>query len=150
MKSMKIKVSFIIILISFIGLQFFPVNRDNPPVEADLVASERVKSILKKSCYDCHSNETNYPFYSYVFPISVILQNHIEEGRQELNFSNWEKLSISKKASKASDILEEIESNEMPLFSYTLFHKNAKLSPEELQILKKWTEEVEDKNEPRN
>jgi hypothetical protein len=133
----------------FLLLQFIPINRDNPPVEADINAEPIVKSILKKSCYDCHSNETKYPIYSYIFPVSVFLRHHVEEGREELNFSNWENLSTTKKISKADDIVDELEEGEMPLFSYTIFHRDAKLTKEEIQIIKKWAESLENKDESR-
>jgi len=147
MKRRRVYLSIVVLILI---LQFIPVNRDNPIVEADLIASQDVKSIFKKSCYDCHSNETKYPIYSYIFPISVVLKHHIEEGREELNFSNWENLSVSKKSSKASDILEEIENKEMPLFSYTILHRDTILSNEEIQVIRRWVEEMENQNESRN
>lgn len=143
----KIIYSFCIL---FLLLQFLPINRTNPAVEADLNAPEKVKSILKRSCYDCHSNETRYPLYSYVFPASIFLAHHIEEGREELNFSSWESLSTSKKATKAGDIIEELEKKEMPLTSYTVIHRNAILSEEEIQIIKSWAEAIKEKDEPGN
>ncbi len=131
----------------FILFQFLPINRTNPSVEADLIANEKVKSILKRSCYDCHSNETRYPLYSYTFPASIFLAHHVEEGREELNFSNWEILSESKKATKAGDIIEELEKKEMPLFSYTLVHRDAILSSEEIEIIKNWAKAIQKKYE---
>ena len=143
---MKKKIIYIVFGLFFLG-QFVPINRNNPPVEADLIASQEVKSILKRSCYDCHSNQTSYPMYSYLFPVSVLLKHHVNEGREELNFSNWEKLSATKKASKAVDIAKEIKKGEMPLFTYNLIHRDAILSTEEIAIIKKWTESMENKNE---
>ncbi|MBP9889054.1 MAG: heme-binding domain-containing protein [Leptospiraceae bacterium] len=147
---MKRKRIYLSIVALILILQFIPVNRDNPIVEADLIASQNIKTIFKKSCYDCHSNETKYPIYSYLFPVSFFLQHHIEEAREELNFSNWENLSASKKASKASDILEEIQNKEMPLFSYTILHRNAILTNEEIQEIRQWVEEMENQNESSN
>lgn len=143
---MKKKV-FYSILIILLLLQLIPINRTNPIVESDLIASEKIKSIFKKSCYDCHSNETKYPVYSYIFPVSLFLAHHIEEARDELNFSNWEALSVSKKSTKAKEIIEEIEEKEMPLLSYTLMHREAILSSEEIEEIKKWAEEIQNKNE---
>lgn len=147
---MKRKRIYLSIVALILILQFIPVNRDNPIVEADLIASQNIKTIFKKSCYDCHSNETKYPIYSYLFPVSFFLQHHIQEAREELNFSNWENLSASKKASKASDILEEIQNKEMPLFSYTILHRNAILTNEEIQEIRQWVEEMENQNESSN
>jgi|JI10StandDraft_1071094.scaffolds.fasta_scaffold09721_4 hypothetical protein len=143
---MKKKIILILSAI-FIVLQFIPINRNNPPVEADLKAPEKVKLVLKKSCYDCHSNETHYPLYSYVFPASLFLAHHVEEGREELNFSNWEALSNSKKAKKAEDIVEVLEKKEMPLISYTIIHRDAVLSNEDSELLINWAKAIQTKND---
>ena len=143
---MKKKIILILSAI-FIVLQFIPINRNNPSVEADLKAPENVKLALKKSCYDCHSNETHYPLYSYVFPASLFLAHHVEEGREELNFSNWEALSNSKKAKKAEDIVEVLEKKEMPLISYTIIHRDAVLSKEESELLINWAKAIQTKND---
>lgn len=145
---MKKKKKIIITLVAiFILLQFIPINRNNPPVEADLQAPENIKSILKKSCYDCHSNETHYPIYSYFFPVSVFLAHHVEEGREELNFSNWENLPANKKRKKLKEIKEEVEEKEMPLSSYTIIHKNAVLTAEDIKLLSDWADQLIQKNE---
>ncbi len=134
------------IAISLIGifflLQLFPVDRSTASEEAPVFASEPVLTILRKSCYDCHSDQTKWPLYSYVFPISLFLKNHIDEGKEEINFSKWEKLSPKQKATAADSIIEEIEERNMPLFSYTLLHNEAKLSDKEIQILKDWAEKI--------
>lgn len=142
------KKKIILILSSiFIVLQFIPINRNNPPVEADLKAPEKVTLVLKKSCYDCHSNETRYPLYSYIFPASLFLAHHVEEGREELNFSNWEALSNSKKTKKAEDIVEVLEKKEMPLISYTIIHRDAVLSNEDSELLINWAKAIQTKND---
>ena len=146
---MKKKIIYTICIL-FVLLQFIPINRKNPPVEAEIIAPERVKSILKRSCYDCHSNETKYPAYSYIFPVSIFLAHHVEEGREELNFSSWESLTSSKKAKKATEIVEEVEKKEMPLFSYTLLHGSAFLSEEDIGIIKSWAQTIEKGNESGN
>jgi Haem-binding domain len=143
---MKKKIIYSLCLI-FLLLQLIPISRNNPPVEADLMTTEKIKSILKRSCYDCHSNETRYPLYSYLFPASVFLSHHIEEGRDELNFSNWESLSSSKKAQKAEDIMEVLEKKEMPLISYRLIHRDAILSEEETELLINWAKVIKTNND---
>ena len=122
----------------FVILSFIPFDRTNKVSEAEIIAPEGVKFILKRSCYDCHSYETKHPFYSYVFPISILINNHISEGREELNFSEFESLTLSKQSSKFRSIVEEIEENEMPLFGYTILHRDAILSPEEKETLITW------------
>lgn len=118
--------------------QFFPVDRNNPEIGGDLRADKDVSSIFRKSCYDCHSNETKWPFYSYIFPFSVLVSNHVTEGREELNFSEWENLSDRKKEKKSKEIIEEIETGEMPPMYYSIIHRNTKLTKEEFLRLKEW------------
>ncbi|HMV43572.1 MAG TPA: heme-binding domain-containing protein [Leptospiraceae bacterium] len=142
----KIIISLVVV---FILLQLIPINRNNPKVEADIQAPESIKSILKKSCYDCHSNETKYPLYSYIFPASVFLAHHVEEGREELNFSNWETLPANKKVKKLKEIKEEIEEKEMPLSSYTIIHREALLSKEEMNQIIEWADQMIQKNESK-
>lgn len=122
----------------FIGIQFIPVTRTNPEVVSDFAGPMDVKNILKRSCYDCHSNETKWPWYSYVAPASWFVTHHVEEGRAHLNFSNW--AQISGNMYLRGEICEEIEQGEMPLESYLLLHSRAKVSEEELDTLKLWAE----------
>ena len=120
------------------GAQFWPVDRDNPPLRGEFEAPPEVLGLLKRACYDCHSNETRWPWYGYIAPFSWFLGDHIEEGRAELSFSEWSTYPAKRKQKKLEEILEELEEGEMPLFSYTLLHRDAVLSPEELAVLKAW------------
>lgn len=129
---------FLLFIIAVIGIQFIPVEKTNPPVTADLNAPMEVKTILQQSCYDCHSNETKWPWYSKVAPVSWLLSNHVTEGREHLNFSDWEKLFPSKQRKLKEEIWEEIEKDEMPLSNYTLLHPSAKLDLMKKQTIKKW------------
>ena len=137
---MKAKKILIILVLLFAALQLVPVERTNPPVKSDLKASVEVKNILKNSCYDCHSNETVWPAYSYVAPVSFFLADHVEHGRKHLNFSDWGSLDSAKQKKKLHEIVEEIEDGEMPLSSYLLLHSNAKLTEEEIKLIKDWAE----------
>jgi hypothetical protein len=139
---MKKKVS-IVILSIFLLLQLVPIDRTMQKEEAPIQADSEVVNILKRSCFDCHSNQTQWPVYSYVFPISLIIKNHIEEGKTELNFSTWESLSLKKKATIVSSILEEVEEGEMPLFGYTILHRQARLSDADFHVLKTWANKIE-------
>lgn len=140
---MKKKILIIIIIIISV-IQFIPVDKTNPPVDSQkdyfsiVNLPENVKNILKKSCFDCHSNETVYPWYSNVAPISWFLKNHINEGREHVNFSEWGNYSAEKQKNIVEDCAEEISENEMPLSTYTLLHSDAKLDKEKLQILSLW------------
>ena len=86
-----------------------------------------IQNQLKVSCYDCHSNNTSYPWYNNVQPIAWFLENHIKEGKAELNFNEWKNYSDRRKNSKLRSIIKQIENGEMPMDSYTLIHRGAKL-----------------------
>lgn len=138
----RILLVLIVLIVLLQGIQF---EKTNPSVISDFSESAEVKTILKRSCYDCHSNETKWPYYSYLFPISYLLAKHVEEGRDELNFSEWGELSVKKQKRKAGEILEEIEEGEMPPWDYKLLHPDSKISEEDLNVLKAWAEGKESK-----
>tara|TARA_R110002126_G_scaffold55819_4_gene149663 strand:+ start:2147 stop:2599 length:453 start_codon:yes stop_codon:yes gene_type:complete len=132
-----LKIILLILLVAFVGIQFIPTERnqtDIVPVTDFMLVNNvpnNIKNKLQASCYDCHSNNTKYPWYNKIQPVAWFLEEHIKDGKKELNFSEWESLSNRRKASKLRSIIKQIESGEMPLNSYTLIHKDAKLSKEE-------------------
>jgi len=97
-----------------------------------------VHQILEKSCYDCHSNHTNYPWYSYINPVGLWLNHHIEDGKREINFSDFSKWDKKKMAHKLEEVAEQVEKGDMPLKSYTLIHTDAKLNEQERNIIIHW------------
>jgi len=105
---------------------------------------KNVKTILRTSCYDCHSNYTNYPWYSNIQPARFLMESHIKEGKENLNFNEWGNYSSRKQKNKLDRIVKEIKSNEMPLSSYTLIHKNAILSNSQKQEVMNWVEKTRD------
>jgi hypothetical protein len=109
-----------------------------------------VQTILKTSCYDCHSNNTNYPWYSNLQPIRFFMDGHINEGKENLNFSEFGNYSRRKKENKLDRIIKQIKSDEMPLNSYTLIHKNAKLTDENKIVLINWMQEIKDSISVKN
>ena len=137
----RTKLILISILSLFVIIQLFPVERENPSTEVDMEigAPPEVKMILKNSCYDCHSNQTHWPFYSYIAPISWLVAHDVEDGRKDLNFSEWNKYPAEKIEKLKSEIQVEVLEDEMPLGIYTLIHPSAKLSEDQKNILKKWT-----------
>lgn len=141
-KKIKFSIAFVVLVVV---LQLVPVDRSNRESLDELKEPENVKLILKKGCYDCHSNHTNWPKYSYIFPLSVIISFHVHEGREELNFSNWESLTPKKQVRNAAKINEAISEGEMPIFGYTFTHPEAVLTKEEKEILIKWEESLEEK-----
>lgn len=134
---------FWLIIIILIGLQFYPVEKTNPPVDEklELKANAEVKAVFKRACYDCHSNQTVWPWYSNIAPASILLADHVEEGRSELNFSEWRSYSRDKKMHKMEEIWEEIEEGEMPLKGYSVVH-GIELTEEEKALIKDWSEKL--------
>lgn len=133
-----LKVFFVMILIALIGIQFIDVERTNPVVTADLKAPVAIKELFIKSCYDCHSNQTEWPWYSYVAPVSWLVANDVAEGRKHLNFSDWEKLPGRKKEELKKEIWEEVRDDKMPMTIYTYTHPEAKLDFTQKNLIKQW------------
>jgi hypothetical protein len=96
--------------------------------------------ILKVSCFDCHSNHTNYPWYAEINPVGWWLTHHVNEGKNELNFSEFATYSPKKKAKELEGISELVKKHEMPLTSYTLIHSDAKLSEQQINALVRWAD----------
>ncbi len=148
-----LKIVFIGIAVLFLMLQFYPRAPKNNTGVSDFQISTvhrvpaHVEKILKNSCYDCHSNTTNYPWYAMIQPVSWWLNDHITEGKKELNFSEFANYNLSKQYRKLDEIKEEVKENKMPLESYTIIHGGAKLSPEEKNLLATWTELLRDSME---
>lgn len=129
-----------ILALAFIGIQFVPVDRSNPPVTMELPASPEVLAVLRQSCYDCHSNSVHWPWYSYVAPVSWLVAKDVREGRHELNFSIWDQYSPRKRARKIEECIELAEKGEMPLPIYLTMHADARLTTDDLNTLRAWAE----------
>ncbi len=129
-------------------IQFFPgqkpeVSIANPnDIHKEVLISPEVSKILRNACYDCHSNETVYPWYADVAPMSWLVIHDINEGREELNFSEWIPYSLKKKNHKLEEIVEMVEEGEMPLKIYTPLHPEAKLSEEQKELLIVWAQNL--------
>ncbi len=130
---------FLLILVVVIFLsQFVPVKRDNPPVIAEINLSSEVMPILKRACYDCHSNKSVWPWYSYIAPISWVIAYDVKEGREELNFSNWMTLDQRKQTKMVKEVWKEVKEGEMPPWLYRLAHVEARLTPGDISTLQEW------------
>ncbi|MDP3352443.1 MAG: heme-binding domain-containing protein [Flavobacteriaceae bacterium] len=133
----------IILAVVMAGIQLIPVNYNQTEEisEKDIFTvytiSKEAETMLKKACYDCHSNNTNYPWYNKIQPISWFLSNHIIKGKQELNFSEFGLYSKRKQKSKLSGIENQINDGKMPLKSYKLLHKEARLNKLEKEEISK-------------
>lgn len=121
-----------------LGIQLIRPEKTNPPITQEVVAPAEVKQLLQRACYDCHSNETKWPWYSNVAPVSWLVANHVAEGRRELNFSEWDTYDDKRRAHKLEETEEMIERGEMPEALYVVGHGEAKLTDAEKKILVDW------------
>ncbi|CAH0335043.1 hypothetical protein FVB9288_00663 [Flavobacterium sp. CECT 9288] len=139
-----------IVLFIFIAIQFYQpaLNVDKGQVyTTDFTQVYKmpieVKAMLQTSCYDCHSNNTNYVWYDYVQPARTLVENHIKNAKQDLNFNEWGTYSNRKQERLLNSIKEQIETKQMPLSSYTIMHENAKLNDEQIKVLTNWLKKQE-------
>ena len=128
----------------FAMLQFIRPARTNPPVDeartiqARVLVSPEVAAILDRSCNDCHTNQTRWPWYSQIAPVSWKVAGDVNEGRDHMNLSDWAQYSQSEQESLMRHICREVKDGSMPLKSYLWIHSNAKLSPEDVKTLCDW------------
>jgi len=145
-----VKIIALVLLVCSVGIQFVPteLNQSNivPKTDFLLVINppENIRTLLQVSCYDCHSNNTDYPWYNRIQPVAWILEGHIEEGKAELNFNEWDSLSNRRKRSKLRSIIKQIESDEMPLKSYTIIHKDAEFTKAESEEIINWVTRIKE------
>lgn len=139
-----------VLLILLVGLQFIPTrsNQSSAVTSIHFVKTFKVpadvENILSVSCYNCHSNNTNYPWYSRVQPVGLFLENHISKGKEELNFSEFGDYSSRKQKSKLKSMISQVEKGEMPLKSYTFIHRDARLSKEDKKTLVNYFNSIQD------
>ena len=137
---------FLSLVIILIALQFFrpEKNQGIRSTGNDLFSlvfvDDSIKTLLETSCFDCHSNYTNYPWYGHLSPVSLFLNKHIVEGKKELNFTEWGSYTDKDKISKLVDIYDEVEGGDMPLEGYLKIHKDAAFSEHEKDLILSWAE----------
>lgn len=140
------KVTFVVVGVVFVLLQFIQPNRSNPEVDQSLTMQNELKipseinSLFVRGCNDCHSNQTKWPFYSYIAPVSWLVSYDVMEGRKHFNMSEWGKYKLSKKASKLSGIYQAISDRTMPLPKYIPLHPEANFSDSERDQLAAWAQ----------
>lgn len=138
----------VLALIALVIIQFFHPARNihAGPFPNDIsmkyAESAEVKQVLEKACNDCHSNNTVYPWYSNIQPVAWWLQNHVNEGKRELNFNEFLTYPAKKQDHKLEELMETVKEGEMPLNSYTWVHTNAKLTVEERRLLTDWAANI--------
>ena len=137
---MKKRILYIALAIALVA-QFFQPDRSALPIDPanDMLvmtaAPDDIRTLVNAACYDCHSDRSTYPWYSYVTPVNFWLQDHINEGREKMNFSRWNLSASQKHAHEAG---EEVQEGEMPLDSYTWVHGEARLDAAQRKRLVEW------------
>ncbi|MFY0602827.1 MAG: heme-binding domain-containing protein [Flavobacteriaceae bacterium] len=139
----------VFLLVVFVIMQFFGPEKN----EGDLTSidafftetnpPENVKILLKETCFDCHSNSTKYPWYNNITPVNYWLAGHIDHGKEELNFSNWNTYSVKRKEHKMEEVWEEVKKKKMPLDSYTWTHADANLTKEQIEVIVTWAKKTQ-------
>ncbi|MFE8423473.1 heme-binding domain-containing protein [Tenacibaculum sp. ZH5_bin.1] len=139
----------IVLLLLLVIVQFFQPEKNEGEITSvqyfieETKPNDAVHKILKTACFDCHSNSTRYPWYSSITPVNYWLADHVNHGKEELNFSEWATYSLKRKEHKMKEVWEEVEKGKMPLDSYTWMHADARLSKEEVQQITEWAKSVQ-------
>lgn len=150
------KKAFWILLAVFIAIQFFrPTKNTATALSTNDITTKykvpnEVKNILQTSCNDCHTNNTVYPWYTNIQPVAWYLNNHVQDGKRHLDFSEFATYKIGKQYRKLEEISHEIEDGEMPMTSYTLIHGNATLNDNQKIVIYKWVNELRDSIKANN
>lgn len=135
-----LKKTLIFTVLLLVAIQFIPVERTNPPVDTQLTlhAPKDVMGILKKACYDCHSFETKWPYYSNIAPVSFFVASHVKKGRKALNFSKYKEIGKDIKLQRLKRAVMTVNNGMMALPSYVSAHDEAKLTKDEKIVLTEW------------
>lgn len=127
-----------VLVAATVAIQFVPVERINSPVEQDVTATPEVDAILRRACYDCHSHETRWPWYSRVAPVSWLVAHDVNEGREYLNLSTWNRLDQESRGNRLEKICDKLLEGAMPPWYYLPLHPRARLSAEEEARIHAW------------
>ena len=143
-----------VLVVGLIALQFYrPARNSGEPEGPDsIVRSHKVpddvRAVLRRSCYDCHSNQTNYPWYAEIQPVRLWMDSHVNDGKRHLNFSTFAKYESKRAARKLDEMVDTLIGGSMPLKSYTWVHRNAVLSKSEVKLVTAWAEDLQDEIAP--
>ncbi len=141
--ALTLKQLILVTLVIFGGLQFVPVERTNPPVQVTSVGPQPVADLLRRACYDCHSNETVWPWYGQVAPFSWLIARDVNNARAELNFSTWNRLDLRQQEEMQAKIWKVIKSGDMPPPFYVLGNPDAQVTTDHHQVVRQWVGVVE-------
>jgi heme-binding protein len=149
MKKRKVvKMVLMVLVFALVVIQFIPIDRSVPEVDPNdeffvaIETPESIKAIMTSSCYECHSYQSEYPWYAYVAPLSLWIQGHIDEGREGMNFSVWASYDYEQRDEMLEEIVEEVEEGEMPLDSYLWLHPEARITDAQRKELIDWFERI--------
>jgi hypothetical protein len=134
------KIGILVLVAALVLSQAIRIDKTNPPMSSDVSADPAVKSMLKRACYNCHSNETVWPWYSGVAPVSWLVGSDVHEGRSNLNFSEWGAYSKDTQALKLSAVIKETQEGEMPPWYYSMIHGDSRLNQQERDLIKAWAD----------
>lgn len=147
MNRARVKTVIVALTVFLVVIQIFQPRRTNPPavpsnsLTAHVQVPEDVHSALMRACGDCHSNQTRWPWYSHIAPLSWVITDDVNEGRRHMNFEDWEALESPKQANdRLIDICEEVRKKGMPPFSYRMVHKDSRLKTQEISSLCSWSQ----------
>ena len=145
MNRKRVQILLIVLAVAVLAIQFVGPKRTNPPIDPSRELSAHVKTppevagILERSCLDCHSHQTRWPWYSKVAPVSWFVISDVNEARRHMNFSDWAKYNQQKALDRLNGICEETSEGGMPLSSYLWMHSDAKLTPQDVRTLCEWS-----------
>lgn len=133
-----VKYIFYTLAVIFVLIQLKQPDRTNPPEILDSTIPSEVKVILKEKCYDCHSNESHWPWYSYIAPVSWWVADHVHEGRSEVNYSKWDTYDEDRQEDKIEETFDEVLDGLMPIKSYLITHPDAVVTEDEIDVIDMW------------
>ena len=141
------RILLIVLLVAFVAIQFFQSEKNVEEISSNHILKkekvpDNIKAIIQNACLDCHSNQTKYLWYHKIAPVSWMVNKHVVDGKDELNLSDWGEMDIYDKIGTLEEICQEVEREKMPIKSYIIMHKKAKLSDEQVAELCAWTENL--------
>jgi hypothetical protein len=134
-----VRIGVVVLIAVLVVAQAIRIEKTNPPVRAEISADQAIQPLLRRACYDCHSNETVWPWYSGVAPVSWLVGSDVNEGRRELNFSEWGSYSNDVRAHKLNAITKEVQDGDMPPWYYLIMHRNSRLNQQERDQVMNWS-----------
>jgi hypothetical protein len=140
-KNPVVRYGLAVVVAALLLAQLVPVERDNPPVESEVPVTPEAHAVLVRACYDCHSNEVRWPWYSRIAPVSWLVAKDVREGREDVNYQTWSRYDAKKKRKLLKETIEEVDEDKMPLWFYLPLHPDARLTAADREVLQRWVDE---------